>query len=141
MVAIHDHGSIKNTFGILNNDLSKVQPGKLREFVGKSMSPGELADKLSKPRGSMYKDTVKLPREFIEDKLIPVVVASDLACELFENNQEEARIWMLTPNSYFFGKSPFNKCLLGEGEAVIEFLAERLGIAINVKEKIDKESK
>ena len=65
--------------------------------------------------------------DFIEKHLIPIVWAADIAYELFEGDKEKARTWMLTPNSYFFGKSPFNVCLVGEGKAVIELLLERSG--------------
>jgi len=33
----------------------------------------------------------------------------------------------LAPNSYYFGKSPFDVCLLGDGRVVIEFLLRKLG--------------
>ena len=39
----------------------------------------------------------------------------------------EAQEWISTPNSYFFGKSPAETIALGDAEAVIELLSERLG--------------
>lgn len=126
--AIDDFGTgIKNHFGLLTNDLSKVNGSNYRNFLGNSYSSEEAAKKLNKSRASVYKDEIKVPKDFIESFLVPLVIASDYAYILFDENDEKAKNWMLAPNTYFFGKSPFNLCLAGEGREVISFLKERLG--------------
>ncbi len=118
---------ITNQFGIMDMKTHTLRPLKLRDFVGGTHGVDELAGMFQKSRASMYRESVKLDRKFIEDYLVPIVWAADRAYELFDKDKERARAWMLEPNSYFFGKSPFNMCLLGKGEAVREFLNERSG--------------
>ncbi|MBP9709222.1 MAG: hypothetical protein KBD78_16425 [Oligoflexales bacterium] len=128
MAALEKYGAdIQNKFGLLNDRLNRVRPPKLREFLGDEYTAEEVAKKIGKSRPSMYKPEIQLSKDFIEKYLIPVVISSDLAIKLFNNKKEDARLWMLTPNSFFFGKSPFNLCLLGDGKEVISFLRERLG--------------
>jgi uncharacterized protein (DUF2384 family) len=123
-----DLNQIKNRFDILDSSKQNmIRPHKLREFIGGSIGVDELAQSLGKSRASMYRDSIKLNKEFIETYLIPIVWAADIAYELFNGDKEKARNWMLTPNSYFFGKSPFNICLVGDGKAVIDLLLERSG--------------
>lgn len=138
MSAAHDYGEIKNTFNILNGSMDKLRPPKLKEFVGDSFTTAELAKKVRRTRAAMYKEETHLPKDFIEQYLVPIVIASDLAVDLFQGDLEEARRWVLTPNSYFFGKSPFNVCLLGDGKFIIDFLVERLGVNTDGQEKKDQ---
>jgi len=69
--------------------------------------------------------TDSLGQDFVEKYLIPLVTAVDLAVEL-SGGKEKGWQWMSTPNSYYFGRSPFRMCFLGEGERVISGLLERL---------------
>lgn len=135
MSVAHDYGEIKNTFEILNSSLDKLRPPKLKDFVGDSFTTAELAKKVKRTRAAMYKEETHLSKDFIEQFLVPIVISSDLAVELFHGDLEEARRWVLTPNSYFFGKSPFNVCLLGDGKHIIDFLVERLGKKTDGQEK------
>jgi len=41
--------------------------------------------------------------------------------------EKATETWMSTPNDYFSGISPLDKVMLGEGEAVILLLKERIG--------------
>jgi hypothetical protein len=126
MEAMH-LGQMKNRFDILDAKQNMIRPKKLRDFLGGTVGVDELALTLGKSRAALYRESIKLSKDFIEKHLIPIVWAADIAYELFEGDKEKARSWMLTPNSYFFGKSPFNVCLVGEGKAVIELLLERSG--------------
>ena len=114
-----------------------TRPGdmKLKDFVGDSFTTAELAKKVKRTRAAMYKEETPLSKDFIEQFLVPIVISSDHAVELFNGDLEEARRWVLTPNSYFFGKSPFNACLLGDGKHIIDFLVERLGKKPDGQEK------
>jgi hypothetical protein len=74
----------------------------------------------------MYSETVTLTKDFMKMKMIPVIQVADLAHELFKNDDLTKR-WILSPNSYFFGKSPLEVCLIGEGSILINFLNRKLG--------------
>ena len=50
----------------------------------------------------------------------------DLAYEVFDGDTEKANDWLLEPNSYFFNNSPIEYILLGNGQAVLDSLRERL---------------
>jgi len=123
--SIHDYGSTKNLFGLMTED-NRVRPDMFIEFLGSSVKKADVARILNIPRPSVYKEAINLPEVFIKEKLIPIVIAADLAVELF-SDREKARRWMLTPNSYFFGRAPFDMCIIGEGRPVISFLANHLG--------------
>ncbi len=121
---------IKNRFDILDTtrpSMMHIRPKKLRDFLGGALGVDELAQSLGKSRASLYRESIKLSNSFIEKHLIPIVWAADIAYELFGEDKEKARSWILTPNSYFFGKSPLHVCLAGDGKAVIDLLLERSG--------------
>lgn len=119
-------GSMRNHFGLLTEDHRSVRPEAFREFLGRGISQTDLAKMLHVPRATSYQKAIKLPAEFMRDCIVPIAMAADLACDIL-GSKEEARQWMLAPNSYYFGKTPFDVCLLGNGTAVIEFLRQKLG--------------
>jgi hypothetical protein len=84
-----------------------------------------MSELLGIPRSASYQKTIKLPKEMAFN-IIAIAMAADLASELL-SSEDEGRRWMLAPNSYYFGQSPFDVCLLGNGKAVIEFLQQKLG--------------
>ena len=53
--------------------------------------------------------------------------AVNLATELFNGIWEDALMWMQTPTSVFFGISPTDAIVSGNGEAVLEWLKQRSG--------------
>lgn len=126
LVRAQDLGGIKNHFNILTDDFQAVQPEALRDFLGPGIPQTELAKILGVPRSSVYQKKVKLSSAFIREKIVPIAVAADLALEIFKS-EDEARRWMLAPNSYYLGKSPFDVCLSGGGSTVIQFLGRKLG--------------
>lgn len=121
-------GQMKNIFDILDHKQNKIRPQKLRDFLSGAVDVDELVLTLGKSRASPNRECIKLSKDFIEKYIIPIILATDIAYELFEGDKEKARSWMLTPNSYFFGKSPLNICLVGEGKAVVEVLLEWSGL-------------
>ena len=116
---------LKNSFGILTPDLQAIESKGLKKFLGKDrFKPAELSKSFGIGRTTFYESRIKVSHEFIKDKLIPVALAAEMAAELFKD-MGKGRLWVLTPNSYFFGKSPFEVCLLGDGRAVLELLNSR----------------
>lgn len=51
---------------------------------------------------------------------------SILIGELFENDTEAAKQWMIEPNTLLFGRTPIEVCLTGEGEYLMEWIKNRL---------------
>jgi len=116
---------LRNDFGILTPDLQAIESQGLKKFLGKGrFKPSELSKSFNIGRTTFYESRIKVSHEFIKEKLIPIALAAEIAADLFKD-MEKGRLWMLTPNSYFFGKSPFEVCLLGDGRAVLELLESR----------------
>lgn len=118
---------LKNSFGILTSDLQAIESKGFKKFLGEDrFKPADLSKSLGIGRTTLYEKRVKVSREFIKEKLIPIALSAEMAADIL-GNMEKGRLWVLTPNSYFFGKSPFEVCLLGDGRAVLELLQSRLG--------------
>lgn len=60
-------------------------------------------------------------------------IIKDLASRLFET-EDEIQDWLSKPNEYFFGKSPMVYVILGNGQAVIDFLKGRAGVVEDLNE-------
>ena len=122
-----DDGSLKNSFGILTKDRHSISAKNFLSFIDLSgFTRSEIASKLGVNRTSLYQEKMRLSREEIEKKIIPLVVAADAAFSFFKN-KEKARSWIMSPNTHFFACSPFQICLQGEGKIVIELLLEWMG--------------
>ena len=63
---------------------------------------------------------------FLRKRGCYLIKATALAQELFKDVKKTEN-WMMTSNPYFFGDSPFEVILRGDGVHVIRFLEERLG--------------
>jgi hypothetical protein len=121
---IPGHGAIQNRFNILSKDHKKYRPEALASVAG--LRPSELARELKVSRPTTYQEEVLIKPEQ-KKVIINIVIATDLAFELLGNNLKEARNWFLAPNSLFFGDSPFEICLRGDGKSIVEWLNQRLG--------------
>jgi hypothetical protein len=122
----HD-GSVKDSFGLLSKDRHSVSTKNFLSFIDLSgLTRSEIAKELRVNRTSLYQKEMRLSREEIEKKVIPLVIAADFAFAFFKNKQK-ARSWIMSPNTYFFGKSPFQICLQGDGRVVVELLSEWMG--------------
>ena len=119
-----DYGSIRNSFNLLTDDHKSIRTDALQEFLGKDIPKTEMSKLLGIPRASTYQSSIKLSAGTLKS-MVAIAMAADLAVDLL-NSTDEARRWMLAPNSYYFGQSPFDVCLLGNGKAVIEFLKQKL---------------
>jgi hypothetical protein len=60
-------------------------------------------------------------------RIIHVVIATDEAFELLGRNHQETSLWLMEPNTAFFGATPFEICFRGEGENLIKWLRTRSG--------------
>ena len=64
--------------------------------------------------------------------IFPLVSVSDTSYKLHihamneKEAKKKARIWVMTENSYYFNRSPFEMCMLGEGGRVLSSLSEQL---------------
>lgn len=123
---IQDLGSIKDYFGLLSKDKRHINPIQFRDFMGPYTTMTDVARTLKVQRTALYKEEARVSEEFVKNKLVFIALSADLAKELL-GNREKAREWVLTPNSFFFGMSPFEVCLEGSGKTVVEFLLERSG--------------
>lgn len=132
-LTIQGLGAIRDEFGLLSKDKKHVSPSKFRDFMGPSASMSDVARVLNVQRTGLYKkEEVKVSNDFVKDKLVFIALAADLAHEIL-GDREKAREWVLTPNSFFFGVSPFDVCLEGRGKTVVEFLMERSGKSKHAK--------
>jgi len=87
----------------------------------------ELARATKKSRPMLYERELPLKLSSAFSKAIySLVVATDLAFELFGENEEDTKSWLMAPNSLLFGDSPFMVCLRGEGDKLIDWLNQRL---------------
>ncbi len=118
---------LKNSFGILTSDFQAIESKGFKKFLGEDrFKPADLSKSLGIGRTTLYEKRIKVSHKFIKEKLIPIALSAEMAAELL-GDMEKGRLWVLTPNSYFFGKSPFEVSLLGDGKAVLELLQSRLG--------------
>ena len=121
-----DLGTIKNRLGLLNEQRNAFYPNRLLEITGET--PTTASKMLKIPRANFYKEKIPLKRDkILEKKIIDFVIAGDLAFELLNQNKNETLIWLTSPNAEFFGDSPFEICLRGDGKKIIEWLLVRLG--------------
>lgn len=119
-------GAIKNYLKILSDDQKGFRPEVLRKITG--LPAQTLAAKTGVPRPRMYAEVVKFkPDSELMKKILHVVIAADEIYELLNNNEADAALWLSSPNSVFMGYSPFEVCLQGRGEEVINWIQTRLG--------------
>ncbi len=121
-----DFGTVRNHLGLLNAQKNAFYPNRLLDITGKT--PTAASQKLKIPRANFYKEEVSLKRNTIlEKKIIDFVIVADLAFELLNQNKKETVIWLTSPNAEFFGDSPFEICLRGDGKKIIKWLHIRIG--------------
>lgn len=123
----YDYGMLRDHMGFLSADRKSFDTGKLLNYLlPANDSPTDVARQLGTSRSTLYTSEIKLSKEDISQRLIPFVVAVDLAIDLFQD-QKEAQAWILHPNVHFFGKAPYQIAFAGEGRLLIEQLLKWLG--------------
>jgi hypothetical protein len=119
-------GAIKNYLNILSDDQKGFRPDVLRQVTG--LTPQSLSKNTGVPRSRLYDEVVKFkPSSELMRKILHVVIATDEAYELMNNNGADAALWLSSPSAVFLGYSPFEVCLQGRGEEVINWLRTRMG--------------
>jgi hypothetical protein len=92
------------------------------------LTPQSLSKNTGVPRSRLYDEVVKFkPSSELMRKILHVVIATDEAYELMNNNGADAALWLSSPSAVFLGYSPFEVCLQGRGEEVINWLRTRMG--------------
>lgn len=109
------------TFTRLNVDNFK----KYGKLANKSIS--SLAEDIKVSRPKLYQHEALISDKDVRERLIPLVIISDLAYEVFAKNEEKTIRWVMDANHLFFGRSPFEMALGGKPESVIQTLKEWLG--------------
>jgi hypothetical protein len=109
------------TFTRLNVDNFK----KYGKIANKSIS--SLAEEIKVSRPKLYQHEALISDKDVRERLIPLVIISDLAYEAFAKNEEKTIRWVMDANHLFFGRSPFEMALGGKSESVIQTLNEWLG--------------
>ena len=127
---VEDRGQIKDalkwfipdkTFTRLNIENFK----KYGKLANKSISA--LAQEIRVSRPKLYQNDALITDKEVRERLIPLVIISDLAFEAFAQDIEKTIAWVMAPNHLFFGRSPFEMAMGGKAESVIQTLREWLG--------------
>lgn len=121
-----DMGSLRNRLGILSPDRKRINSATLLKVTG--LGPAKIEKLTGIARPQLYRTEVplKLSSKLMKH-IIAVVIVTDLAYDLFGNNEKETVTWLMSPNSTLFGDSPFEVCMRGDGSKLIQWLSERLG--------------
>ena len=109
------------TFTRLNVDNFK----KYGKIANKSISSLAAEIKVSRPK--LYQHEALISDKAVRERLIPLVIISDLAFEAFAQDEQKTVHWLMEANHLFFGRSPFEMALGGKAESVIQTLQEWLG--------------
>jgi hypothetical protein len=124
MTKARDLGSMRNSLRFLSDDGSRLRPKAFMDATG--LGAAQLATSLGRQRTHMYREEIPLPTTKLKKCIIDLVIATDLAFELFQCNMDETCRWMMLPNTMLFGKSPFEACFGGHGDSLIEWLNTKL---------------
>ncbi len=125
-VATKNFGAIKDHLKILSDDRKGFHPKALKDATGLNFQT--LSRSTGVARARLYNDIViPKPGSGVMIKIIHTVIALDEALELMDNNANDAVLWLNTANASFMGYSPFEVCMQGRGEEVINWLRVRSG--------------
>ncbi len=123
-------GQIKDSLGwfIPDRTFSKLNVDNFKKYTKiTNRSVSSLAQDIKVSRPKLYQHEALISDKEIRDRLIPLVIISDLAFEAFENDETKTVDWIMSPNHLFFGRSPYEMALAGKAESVIQTLREWLG--------------
>lgn len=120
------NGEIANSLHILTKDMKAFHPEEFFKYSPYGRT--EIAKQAGVSRTNFYKDTVLLSTtKKLRIGILQVVMGLDLSIELFNENEKEAVQWFNSPNTMLSGESPFEVCLRGDGEGILNWLKGRLG--------------
>lgn len=120
------NGVIANSLHILTEDKKAFHPEQF--FKYSPYTRAELAKEAGVSRTNLYKDTVALSTlKQLKKGILQVVMGLDLSIELFQEKESEAVQWFNAPNTMLSGESPFEVCIRGDGDGILNWLKGRLG--------------
>jgi hypothetical protein len=128
--SIDNRGTIQDTLRWFVPDtsfkrLNVENVKKYAKVANKSISSLAKDFQLSRPK--FYQEQALISDRDIRLRLIPLVIISDLAFQVFGKDKEKTVRWVMEANHLFFGYSPFEMALGGKSESVIQILKEWLG--------------
>lgn len=121
-------GKSPNHLGFLSNKNGQLgfNPDRFMSLTG--LNPTEAGEVVGKARSQMYKDFIPLkPTDELRNKVLNLVMSTDIAYILFEKNAEETAKWVVSPNTLLFGSTPLEVCMRGDGKQLIKWLLDRAG--------------
>ncbi|MDQ3231438.1 MAG: hypothetical protein M3Q07_06415 [Pseudobdellovibrionaceae bacterium] len=124
-----DIGLIHNHLGLLaDTALRSIKTEKfieLAEYGG--IKKKNMASDLGISRPALYMREARITKKESLDRLIPFVIISDLAFDLFAKDEKKTMEWLMTTNPIFFNFSPFQMAMGGKADQVIKKMKEWLG--------------
>lgn len=125
-IDFEDLGKIQNFLGILAPDAHHFYPNRLLEIYSNAT---DWAEMLNLQRTQIYsKKGLSLKKgTILRKRLIQLVIATDLAYILLNQDKNKTSLWLTTPNFILFGDTPLEVIMRDEGEHIISWLMERLG--------------
>lgn len=120
-------GSMKNRLRLLSDDRKSINMSAWENVTG--LRRTETSRALGVSRTATYRSKAIPVKKETLDKVVRLAFAADLAFEILGENVEETRKWIMSPNQHFFGDSPFEVCMRGDGQDVIRWLLIKLGRA------------
>jgi hypothetical protein len=120
-------GQIQNVLGILAPDFKYFFPKRLLEIYPNAT---DLAQMLNIKRTQIYSQKGILLKKgsSLRNRMIDLVQATDLAYALLDKDVNKTCHWLIAPNFILFGETPLEVIMRGEGEPLITWLMERLGL-------------
>ena len=115
-------GAFKNSLGILSDDGRRIRPRRLMEVTG--LGAVEITHFVNKSRPQIYRDEILVSPELLK-RFRALVMVTDIVFALLNQDINETRKWMMIPNTVVFGDSPFEVCMRGDAEPLIEWLRTR----------------
>lgn len=112
-----------NRFGLLSLDQKKVRPEAFQEIGNLRKVTASKFLETSRPQ--MYAKEITVKPTTLK-KIKHLVLITDYAFELFNESFEETKKWLLTPNEFLFGDTPFEVCMRGDGESLVQWLRNKL---------------
>ena len=127
MVLLHGAISDHLNWFAANSAMTQINTNTFKQAAEITRLPlTELARALRISRPKLYQPSSTVDRK-IRERLIELVIISDLAFQLYEGDKNKTITWVMNPNHLFFGKSPFEKALAGEAKSVVDKLEEMIG--------------
>jgi hypothetical protein len=124
---IQELGQIHNYLGILDTSRNP-QHFSSQLLMRICSNKSDLANMLGVQRTQLYQKTLLLKKGTkLRSRILHLVMASDLVFELMGKNKEKTLDWLTTPNTFLFGDSPLEVIMRDEGDAIINWLMEKLG--------------